>query len=295
MSNSTGAHSTRTLPAEPYAPETTSGDAPHAQGYYPPRSSSSGSKALKIIIGVLVGILILFMLVEFGLRHYVAAQIKSSFIESAPAGAVIDEEPDVSFGPSPLLFAVASKKVDSVTVRVPSTLTSNGGVIEGNPPAKLELRGFTLDSDPVADSLTLTSDLPNQYVREMLQSQLSHAMDEQSEGDFAIYKDIVTISDVESKPSDGTFEITISNGGATIELKPEMENDTLYFTAVRTKIMGITLPDFVSEIITQQLRKAMEEQVIGSLAVKNFDVLPDNFRVTLSGDNVPLKELAVAN
>lgn len=267
--------------------------------YYPAgqldaRPKRSGSKALKIILGILVGILVLFMIAELALRYYISDQIKTSFADSVPAGAVVTDEPKVKYSAKPLLFGVATKKIDKVTVEVPSTLTSRGGVVEGNPAATMDLRGFTLTSEPVADQLTLTTDLPNQYVREILQSELSKAMNEAEGGELSIYNEIVTVSDVDSKPSNDSFEITFSNGALSVELQPHMENDQLFFTAVATRIVGIKLPDVVSEIITGALRSAMEEQVVGPLAVKDFKVLPDNFRITLSGSNVNLGELPVS-
>ena len=177
---------------------------------------------------------------------------------------------------------------------MPSTLTPDSNAIVGNPPATINATGFILDSeDPSADELTLSTEVPKALVRDMLQKELGNALEESNEGRFAEYNEILTVSDVETNPADGTFNITFSNGAFGVELRPEIVDNQLSFTAVSTQILGRNLPDFFSEAVSAALESGINDQVAGPLEFREFSVIDNGFKIVVYGNNVRLNELAV--
>lgn len=255
---------------------------------------TSSSRGWKIALGIIAGIIILLFLAEIGMRAFIAQQIRSGVRESVPESSDMREDASVHFGASPVLLGLARGKLQRIDIDVPSTLVPDSVEIVGNPPATINATGFVLDQDdPSADTLVLHTELPQALVRDMLQQELRRSLDETQDGRFAEYDEILTVSDVRTNPADGTFNVTFSNGAFGVELRPQITDGQMSFTAESTQILGRNLPDFFSEAVSNALQKGLNEDIVGPLQIQEFQVVDNGFRVTVSGEQVHLNQLPV--
>ena len=101
---------------------------------------SAGSLAWKIIIGILVALLVLILLAEFGLRWFIGNQMTSQFNEAAEQeGIQVKEDPSVSFGGSPLLLGLFQGSISQMDMTTPSTLQIDGTEIKGQPASEIHV------------------------------------------------------------------------------------------------------------------------------------------------------------
>ena len=255
---------------------------------------TSSGRGWKIALGIVAGLVILLFIAEIGIRAFIAQQIRSSVRDSAPETVDMREETSVHFGASPVLLGIARGKIQHLDIDVPSTLVPDSDEIVGNPPATISATGFALDQDdPSADELVLHTELPQALVRDMLQQQLQHSLDEAQDGRFAEYDGILTVSDVRTNPADGTFNVTFSNGAFGVELRPQVQDGQMSFTAESTQILGRNLPDFFSEAVSDALQNGLNQDIVGPLQVQEFHVVDNGFSVTVSGELVHLNQLPV--
>ena len=254
---------------------------------------TKGSLAWKIFVGILAALLVIIFVAEFGLRAYISNQIESQFDEAAPAPTTQDAQ--VSFGSDPLTLGLLGGKVPHMTLSMPSTLVLDGTNFTGQPAATVEMEGVSVSGDQtVADSLRVSTELPDAFVHAILQQQLGTALSQVDGVPAELLHNFVTVSDVRSNPSEGTVSITFTGGLAGIDLRPEMEGGQLTFVAESTQLFGIELPGGVAERISQALREGMRDVVFGSMKVEDFTVIEGGLRVTLSGNNVNLNEVTDA-
>lgn len=255
---------------------------------------TSSGRGWKIALGIIAGLIIVLFLAEIGIRGFIAQQIRAGVRDSAPETTDMREDASVHFGASPVLLGLARGKLQHINIDVPSTLVPDSDEIVGNPPATIDATGFVLDqNDPSADELVLHTELPQALVRDILQQELRRSLDESQDGRFAEYDEILTVSDVRTNPADGTFNVTFSNGAFGVELRPHVNNGQMAFTAESTQILGRNLPDFFSEAVSNALEKGLNEDIVGPLQIQQFQVVDSGFNVTVSGNQVHLKELPV--
>lgn len=255
---------------------------------------TSTGRGWKILLGIVAGLIILLFLAEIAVRGFIAQQIRASVRDSVPESADMREDASVHFGASPVLLGLARGKLQYINIDVPSTLVPDRDEIMGNPPATIDATGFVLDPDnPSAEQLVLHTELPQALVRDMLQQELRRSLDEAQDGRFAEYDEILTVSDVRTDPAAGTFTVTFSNGAFGVELRPEVVDDQMTFTAESTQILGRSLPDFFSEAVSNALQKGLNEDVVGPMQIQQFQVVDNGFRITVAGENVKLNELPV--
>ena len=255
---------------------------------------SSSRRGWKIVLGIIAAILVLFFIAEMAVRGFTSHQIKSAIRDSAPETVAVQEDARVSFGPSPVIFGLLRQKLNHINIDVPSTLTPDRETIVGTPAANIDARGVVLDSeDPRADNVVLSTDLPKQFVRDMLQSELDKALTENNDGRFSEFDGILTVSTVETNAMNGTFTITFSNGAFGVELRPDVDVDGQpSFSAVSTQILGHNLPDVFSEAVTSALTSGINEGFVGPLRVREFTVIDAGLHIVLEGEQVHLNDVS---
>ena len=85
------------------------------------------------------------------------------------------------------------------------------------------------------------------------------------------------------------------------ELVPEITDGQMTFRVVNTEIFGFGLPDEVSRGITQALQDGVQQGVSeevgadGTLSIDDFTVIDGGVRLSVSGTNVPLREISAGN
>ena len=232
--------------------------------------------AWKVALSIVAAVLLLFVVAEVGIRTFVAKQVTSQ----APEGT------SVSFGASPVTLGLLGGKFPHMTVDQQSDLLINGDEISGTPASVVDMDNVRLNGgEPVAESLRLTTELPNDFVRAMLNQQL-----QQQIGD-SFLANVITVSDVTSNEDAGTFTIVFTSGAAGIELQPVMQDGQLTFQARSTELFGFSLPDDVAQAISSAMSEGVAQEATGGMRVEDFTVIPGGLRVSVAGSDVNFAEL----
>lgn len=232
--------------------------------------------AWKVALSIVAAVLLLFALAEVGIRTFVAKQVTAQ----SPEGT------SVSFGTSPVTIGLLDGKFPHMTVDQQSDLTINGDQISGTPASVVDMDNVRLNGgEPVAESLRLTTELPNDFVRAMLNQQL-----QQQIGD-SFLANVITVSDVTSNEDAGTFTIVFTSGAAGIELQPVMQDGQLTFQARSTELFGFELPDEVAQAISSAMSEGVAQEATGGMNVEDFTVIPGGLRVSVAGSDVNFSEL----
>ena len=260
-------------------------------------SKSTASTVWKVILAILVGILVLVLVVEIGLRWFISHQMRSQFAEATPDTVAVEEEPSVSFGAYPLVASLVAGAIPSMEVTTPSTLQLDSEPITGAPAAHIAIEDLSMSNDPVAESLLVTTELPDDYVEEILRRELNKALESGEAGSemTGFLTDLISISEVTANPNDNTFDIVFTEGIVSLELRPVMVNEQLTFEAASVSLFSFDLPPQVTEFVTRLLAEGFQQEVTTALTIQEFTVIPDGFRITATGQNVNLNELANAD
>lgn len=250
-------------------------------------STRSGGKAIKIVAIVLVVLLILAVVAEIVLRMVVAGQVRDGYQEENPQ-VNAKEDVDVSFGAVPLLFGIAGGKINEFSLRTPSTLQIEGDNVSGVPAADVDLDGVTLDDSMTADSMVVTSEIPEDYLLATIRRQIAENIPADA-GPLAQY---LTVTDLTANPTAGAIDVEFVNGAAVLTLTPVQKDGQLTFTASGGEILGFDLPASVTDQITQTLQDGIAGQMETSgMHIDNVEVIDGGVRTTLTGENIPLREL----
>lgn len=245
-------------------------------------------KAWKVTVGVFAALLILLLVAEAGIRMFVASQITSSYQSQAVGpGAVAAAEPEVSFGSQPVTIGLLGGSFPHMTISTPSTLRVSGDQVSGDPAATVVLENVRImDGEPVAKTFHVTTELPNDFLRAVLNQQIQDQI-----GNNRFLKNVITVSDVLTDPASGTFTIMFTSGVAGVELRPTSANGQLSFEAASTQLFGVDLPDGVAEALTEAMAEGMRQEVTGDMQVRNVTVIPGGLRVEMGGNNVNFSQL----
>ena len=250
-------------------------------------SARSASSAIwKFIVGILVALLVILLVAEYGLRWFIGNELRSSFREQAALdGVTLEEDPTVAFGATPLVFSVVSGTIPHVEISIPSTLRITDQEVLGQPAAVATLTDLDISdtSDPVAAHLVTTAEVPDEYMLAMVQ----HSMRAGDADGF------IQISDLQSNPAEGTLDVYFNNGIAVLNLVPTPVDGNLTFEAVGASLFGFDLPRQVSDVITQGLQQGMQDQT-GDFRVETFEVVDGGAQLTLTGRDVALSRVSDA-
>lgn len=250
--------------------------------------SSAASTVFRVLAIIALVLLVLIIVAEIGLRMFIASQVRAGFQEQA--STEVTEEPEVSFGTSPLVFGLLGGQLNEISVNTPSTLVIDGDNVEGQPAADIQLEGMELTGDMVSDQVTTTTELPDDFLLATMRTQIA----ENRPADAGPFAEYLTVTDITSNAAASTVDVEFVEGLAALTLTPEERDGELVFTASNARVIGIDLPEQATNEITRALQAGMAE---GSLAgedmrFENVEVLDGALRMTLVGENVSLKEMA---
>ncbi|MDR7330875.1 LmeA family phospholipid-binding protein [Corynebacterium guangdongense] len=261
--------------------------------------TSSGSTLWRVLLAILTVLVVLLIAAEVGLRMYLSGQVTQGFEQQAQEdGVVVTEEPEVSFGASPLVFGLLGGTLPQVTMRTPSTLQQEGETYKGTPAADVRIEDLTVAENPVAGTLTTTTELPEDYmlaiIREQLRSQVG-----QDSGMASTLVDELGITDLNANVAEQTLDLEFARGLAGISLAPADVDGQMSLEARSTRLFGMELPQEVSASISQALQEGIAEQanehagadVANSLTIDSYEIVDGALRVTVTGHDVPLSEL----
>lgn len=253
--------------------------------------SSAGSIIAKVLAIVVVIVLVLVILAEIGLRMFIAQQMRAGFEEQARAdGIESPAEPEVSFGTSPLVFGLLSGQLNEVNMSTPSTLTIDGDTVTGQPAADVRMEGMQLTGDMLSDTVTTTTELPDDYLLATIRAQISETQPDNNNP----LAEHLTVTDITSQADAGTVDVEFVHGVATLTLTPEARDGQLYFTAAKAALFGFDLPPEATDEISRALQQGMSESAYmgEGMRVEEADVIEGGLKITVVGKDVSLKQMS---
>ena len=250
------------------------------------KTKSAGSTAWKIIVGILVALLIIILIAEFGLRWFTAKQMKDQFHAAAEEdGIEVSEEPSISFGSSPLVFGVLSGEISQLEMHTPSTLQINGDVITGQPESTIEMEGMSLTQDPTARHLIATTTIPEDYLLITFQEAIA------SQSGVDMLRDVV-VTDITANGEEGVLDFQLGGGLATISLQPTAAEGQLQLEATDSSLFGVTLPEQATQSISEALSQGMQDQFTGDLAIEDITINDGTISIRMAGEDVNFNEMS---
>lgn len=266
------------------------------------------SKLGKTLLGIIVGVIVLLLVAEFGLRWYIGKQLGDQMQASSTG-----EKASVSFGASPLLLGMATGKIPEVTVDSPSTVTitaSTAGeapTITGQPESHVTMKDldFAANDNATAGSVDMVTTMTDEYLLAVVQRQMAEnnsgatgttlngaTGDQLDLGALAgqLIQQLVTVTGITSDPANGTVDLQITNGAAALTLRPQAQDGKLTFTAENASIFGVSLPTEVSDALTQGFSQKLQEIGPG-LSLADVTVVDGGVKIHVVGTNVPLSSL----
>lgn len=247
-------------------------------------SARSASSAIwKFLVGILVALLVLLLVAEFGLRWFMGNELRNEFREQAAReGVELTEDPTVSFGTTPLILSATRGNIPEVEVTTPSTLQVTDQEIIGQPGTHVVLNDLQISDpdNPVAGRMVATTEVPDEYLLAVIQQ----SMEEENAGG------LLQITGITSDAAAGTLNVQFNGGMAELNLSPTPVDGQLTFVATGASLFGFDLPGAITDMITAALREGVAEQAAG-FSIEEFTVIEDGARMRVSGENVPLSEV----
>ena len=254
------------------------------------KKTSATSSVIKVLVIVLLALLVIGIVAEILLRVFISSQVRSGFEQQAQEeGVEAAEEPEVSFGAVPLLFGLAGGSINQVTIDTPSTLQINGDDISGQPSSSVTLNGLGLDESMTADKLTATTEVPEDFLLATMRQEITQNYPEGA-GPLAEH---LTITDLTANEAENSLDAEFVHGAAVLTLTPVERDGQLAFEASNTRLFGFELPQEVTEQISDALSQGLTEQATtGGMEIQGFEILDGAVRITITGENVPLREVS---
>ncbi|WP_298692735.1 DUF2993 domain-containing protein [uncultured Corynebacterium sp.] len=248
---------------------------------------SGGSLAWKIVVGVLVALLIIILIAEFGLRWFISNQMTEEFKNSAKEeGIEATEDPSVSFGGSPLLFGLMRGSISQMDMTTPSTLQIEGSQIKGQPASEIHVEDMSTDADnPVAGSLRATTTVPDDYLLASFQKGISDQSGSDTIGNMVV-------TEITANDQSDELEVKFGGGLASLSLKPTARDGKLEINATEAAIFGLSLPEQATSAISDALQDGMSEQLVANdMQVESVDVSDGKLTLTITGTDVPMNDM----
>lgn len=260
------------------------------------RKKSSGLGAL---LGALVVIALIIVAGEIGARMYVGNEIAKGFRESEEAhGAVVEEDPQVSFGASPVLLAALTKNLGSMDMKIPSTLAiqdprgENGRpTVAGTPRSDVTLTNvdITDQRDPVAGHVEVHTDIP---VDLMLAHANIQAADATSGGGFFgdLAQQALRLTKLTPHPDRGVLTAEFSGGLVTADIRPVVRDGGITAEVEGGSVLG--LPTDLVRLLGEAAVNGPARQIGAGITVQSVEVTDQGTRAHLTGDDIRLSTIA---
>lgn len=235
----------------------------------------------KVIVGILAAVIVLLLVAEMALRMFLSGQIVSSYEQEAGG------KPEVSFGSQPITLGLLGGSLPHMTIRTPSTLVVNGDEVSGEPAAQVEMSKVRIvGGEPVAETFQVTTELPNDFVRAMLNGAIKEQI-----GDNRLLNNLITVSEVTTNPEGGTFSVLFTGGAAAVELRPVAAEGGVSMETVGTQLFGFDLPSDVADAMNGTLEEGLGAATAGNMRLTGMEVVPGGLRMQLSGENVNFAQM----
>ncbi|MDY3128330.1 MAG: DUF2993 domain-containing protein [Corynebacterium sp.] len=250
------------------------------------QKNSAGTTAWKVIVSVLVTLLILLFIVEFGARWFTAKQMTDEYRAQAAAdGIEATKDPEISFGPTPLIFGLVRGEIPHVAMDMPSTLKIQDQQILGQPETRIAMDNMTMSEDPVARDFAATTVIPDEFLLVTFQNAIAEQSGNRQLGNLVV-------TDITTSEEEGALNFQLGKGLATVTLVPSAANGQIELAAINSTLFGIQLPDEATAALSDALRDGISNDFTGNLDVEDITVGQGALSVTVSGHNVRFNELS---
>lgn len=279
------------------------GSGTHDWGHMPQTKKKGGSKALSILLVTVLVIAVLLGLAEFGARTFAKDKLVEGMRQSATeSGYEMPQDPDVSFGTSPLLLTLLTKNVGSVDITIPSSLDiayQDGNKarpdVKGVPAMNIEARDIALsenEKDTTFGDLTLHTDLPKDLILAEIAEEQQQKRDG-GEGVAGFLQGQVEVTDITPNEGNQELEFDLNNGLAKLRMQPVVNNGELTFDVKGAEVLGIfNLPETAVQGIQEMLNRQQGGKMDGNLKFQDVTVTQEGLKVHLHGTNVNVQELS---
>lgn len=268
----------------------------------PPQKKSS---PIGIIVSILVVLAVLLALLEFGSRWYIGKELKDQYRQQASEqGINLPQDPEVSFGSTPLLATLITKKIGEVNLDLPDTVRIKQGhepEILGQPATAIQIHDLDLHdrNNPIAGTLDLHTELTDPFLLAVVQKNMAEKKEEIPVDGIAglLVDQIANVNDLKSDGTNGVVTVSFSNGAATLGLKPQTHDGTLTFDATDASLFGFDLPEAVTHKLSESLKSSMEkvagaeQGAAGDIQINNVTVVDGAVHVDMTGHNVPISRV----
>lgn len=240
------------------------------------------------LISIGLAILLVFSVVEVGVRYVVHKEMVAAAAETLPEEIL--EDTTIAFGLRPITPSLLLGEMNYVRVTTPLPLNlseADKQASETDPPYLYAvLRGMPLKKDPNAllEKASLETTLPKEYIQTALQAVLQEALS--SEGSFwgaELFLPELLISEVRTHPGEGTLEIVFAKELASIVLHPQSIDGKLNIVVEDTTLFGTGIP----KGIAQSFIEGIEDAIPDDLTVKTAEVTKGGLHIELERTNVP--------
>lgn len=255
----------------------------------------------KVLITLVVIIVVLLLVAEFGLRWFIGKELKSEFSQQAvDQGLTVEEDPTISFGSYPLLLGLAQGSIKHVAVETPDTLqitypdgAGTAPEVSGTPEATITLGDLSIadTNNPVADTFDLTTFAPDEFILATVQAEMANATGGENAGlAERLVQELVKITGVRSNVEAQAIEVEFTDGAARANLRPIVLNGQLAFEVLDSQLFGIALPEDISKALTDGIQSSVD-QVAGGLQIEGIDVVEGGININLTGENINVRTL----
>ena len=252
-----------------------------------------------IVLVILLIVALLAVAAEFGVRAYLKDQMVSTIKEQAAANGVsIEQDPEVSFGASPVLLGLLTSKIGQLNMTVPSSLDvsypdgdKTKPEVKGNPEIIVHGRDLKIDQNNTENmtvgDLTVNVTMPS----ELILAEAAKAA-EQNAGDASNpLQGVLTVTDVTPNTEEQVLEFEIADGLVGVKMKPIIDNGNMTFEVEGAQLFGFNLPEAFVNAIRDQL-STQAQSIGGNLHFKQVEVTADGVKMELNGQDVNLQEMA---
>lgn len=271
-----------------------------------PDGSKAGTKRSglwwKILIALVVILVLLAAVAEFGVRAYAKNTVVDEIRSSAQKnGTELSEDPSVSFGTSPLLLGLVQGKIPSFDATIPSSLDvtyedsdQSRPVVSGQPEMAINAKNMSTDTgDPTAGEITVDTTLPPEFLLAEIQKSQAQATDGDG-GDGGdgggLLEGLIEVTGVQMNTADNTMDMEITGGLATLSMTPVVEEGALNFRVENLQILGMDLPESMVKSLTDSLQETVND--VEGLQIQSADITEDGLSVQLHGTDVSLDEVS---
>ncbi|WP_186276844.1 LmeA family phospholipid-binding protein [Corynebacterium anserum] len=259
-------------------------------------------KALPLFLIIVLVLVVFLGCAEFGARLYAKNQLIEGIRQSASeSGYELTQDPSVHFGASPLLLALLTKKVGSVDIDIPSSLSvsyDDGNVslphVKGAPEMDIEARSIALgeqQQDTSFGELTLHTSIPSELMlAEIVEEQQKHTGGNGVE-DFLTSQ--IKVTGITPNEGNQELEFDINNGLAKLHMQPVVNDGQISFDVKSAQVLGIlNLPDSAVQGIQEMLNRQQAARLNGNLRFEDVRVTDKGLDVRLHGTDVNVQELS---